>query len=104
MQLYAGSQFSYVKHKIESIDKENYSYSYSLIEGDALSDKIEKISYETKLIASPDGGSIIKSTSHYHTVGDFKIDEEAVKAGKEKASGLFKLVEGYLHANPDAYN
>ncbi|KAL5541893.1 hypothetical protein UlMin_009603 [Ulmus minor] len=99
-----GSQFSYVKHKIESIDKENFTYNYSLIEGDVLSDKIEKISYETKLVASPDGGSIIKSVSHYHTVGDVEIKEEQVKEGKEKASGLFKLIEGYLQANPDAYN
>ena len=93
-----------MKHKIESIDKENFTYNYSLIEGDALSDKIEKISYETKLVASPEGGSIIKSVSHYHTVGDVEIKEEQVKEGKQKASGLFKLIEGYLQANPDAYN
>ncbi|KAL5541898.1 hypothetical protein UlMin_009610 [Ulmus minor] len=99
-----GSQYNYVKHKIESIDKENFTYNYTLIEGDALSDKIEKISYETKLVASPDGGSIIKSTSHYHTIGDVEIKNEHVKEGKEKAAGLFKLIEGYLHANPDAYN
>ncbi|PON61983.1 Bet v I type allergen [Parasponia andersonii] len=99
-----GSQYSYVKHKIESIDKDNFTYRYSVIEGDALSDKIEKISYETKLVASPHGGSIIKSTSKYYTIGDFEINEEEVKAGKEKASGLFKLIEEYLQANPDAFN
>ena len=93
-----------MKHKVESIDEENFVYCYSMIEGDALSDKLEKISYVTKLVASADGGSIIKSTSTYHTVGDLEIKEEHVKAGKEKASGLFKLVEGYLHANPQAYN
>ncbi|PRQ39306.1 putative START-like domain, Bet v I type allergen [Rosa chinensis] len=74
------------------------------VEGDALSDKIEKISYETKLVASSDGGSIIKSTSNYHTKGDVEIKEEHVKAGKEKASHLFKLVEGYLLANPNEYS
>ncbi|KAL5554204.1 hypothetical protein UlMin_041605 [Ulmus minor] len=99
-----GSQFNYVKHQVEGIDKDNFTYRYCLIEGDALSDKIEKISYETKLVASADGGSIIKNTSKYHTVGDVEIKEEHVKEGKEKASGLFKLIEGYLHANPDAYN
>ncbi|KAL6188541.1 hypothetical protein ACLB2K_039933 [Fragaria x ananassa] len=98
-----GSQFGSVTHKIDGIDKENFVYSYSLVEGDALSDKIEKISYETKLVASSDGGSIIKSTSNYHTKGDVEIKEEHVKAGKEKASHLFKLVEGYLLANPNEY-
>ncbi|KAL5542659.1 hypothetical protein UlMin_010369 [Ulmus minor] len=99
-----GSQFNYVKHQVEGIDNDNFTYNYSLIEGDALSEKIEKISYETKLVASADGGSIIKNTSKYHTVGDVDIKEEHVKEGKEKASGLFKLIEGYLRANPDAYN
>ena len=75
-----------------------------MIEGDVLSDILEKISYETKIVASPDGGSILKSTSKYHTKGDQEIKEEQVKAGKEKASGLFKAVEGYLLAHPDLYN
>ncbi|XP_050239867.1 major allergen Pru ar 1-like isoform X6 [Quercus robur] len=99
-----GSQFNYVKHRIDEIDDVNFTYSYSLIEGDALTDIIEKISYEIKLVASPDGGSILKSTSKYHTKGDHEIKEEQIKAGKEKAAGLFKAVEGYLLANPDAYN
>ncbi|KAM1195117.1 hypothetical protein ACFX13_022165 [Malus domestica] len=100
-----GSQLGFVKHRIDGIDKDNFVYSYTLIEGDGLlSDKIEKVAYETKLVASPDGGSIVKSTSHYHAKGDVEIKEEQVKAGKEQASGLFKLVESYLLANPDAYN
>ncbi|CAN6726542.1 unnamed protein product [Malus baccata var. baccata] len=98
-----GSEYSYVKHKVDGIDKDNFLYSYSLIEGDVISDKIEKISYETKLVASG-SGSVIKSTSHYHTKGDVEIKEEHVKAGKERAHGLFKLIENYLVANPDAYN
>ncbi|XP_008223280.1 PREDICTED: major allergen Pru av 1-like [Prunus mume] len=99
-----GSQYSYVKHQIDSIDKENFVYSYSLIEGDAISETIEKVCYEIKLVASADGGSIIKNTSNYHTKGDVEIKEEHVKAGKERASGLFKLIENHLVANPDAYN
>ncbi|XP_021806258.1 major allergen Pru av 1-like [Prunus avium] len=99
-----GSQYSYVKHQIDSIDKENFVYSYSLIEGDAISETIEKVCYEIKLVASADGGSIIKNTSNYHTKGDVDIKEEHVKAGKERASGLFKLIENHLVANPDAYN
>ncbi|ONI28156.1 hypothetical protein PRUPE_1G127100 [Prunus persica] len=99
-----GSQYSYVKHQIDSIDKENFVYGYSLIEGDAISETIEKVCYEIKLVESADGGSIIKNTSNYHTKGDVEIKEEQVKAGKERASGLFKLIENHLVANPDAYN
>ncbi|WP_177332675.1 pathogenesis-related BetVI family protein, partial [Klebsiella quasipneumoniae] len=94
-----GSQYGYVKHRIDSIDEASYSYAYTLIEGDALTDTIEKVSYETKLVASG-SGSIIKSISHYHTKGDIEIKEEHVKAGKEKAHGLFKLIESYLKGHP----
>ncbi|OMO98560.1 hypothetical protein COLO4_13812 [Corchorus olitorius] len=99
-----GSQFKYVKHKIEGIDNENFTYKYSIIEGDALMHTLEKISYETKFVASPDGGSICKSTSKYFTIGDVEIKEEEIKAGKEKALGLYKAVEAYLLANPDVCN
>ncbi|EOY06619.1 Pathogenesis-related protein 10.5 [Theobroma cacao] len=99
-----GSQFKYVKHKVEGIDKENFSYSYSVIEGDALMNTLEKISYETKFAAGPDGGSVCKSTGKYYTIGDTEIKEEQIKAGKERALGMYKAVEAYLLANPDAYN
>ncbi|KAM5568874.1 major strawberry allergen Fra a 1.05 [Rosa sericea] len=100
-----GSQFGSVTHKIDGIDKDNFVYNYSLIEGHVLSDhKIEKVSYETKLLASADGGTVVKSISNYHTIADVEIKEEHVKAGKEKAYQLFKLVEGYLLANPESYN
>ncbi|KAF3957166.1 hypothetical protein CMV_017796 [Castanea mollissima] len=64
-----GSQFKYVKHRIDEVDHANFTYCYSVIEGDALSEVLEKISYEIKIVASPDGGSILKSTSKYHTKG-----------------------------------
>ncbi|WRX20381.1 hypothetical protein QQP08_012868 [Theobroma cacao] len=65
---------------------------------------LEKISYETKFVAGPDGGSVCKSTSKYYTIGDIEIKEEQIKAGKERALGMYKAVEAYLLANPDAYN
>ncbi|XWS44526.1 hypothetical protein CRYUN_Cryun15aG0052700 [Craigia yunnanensis] len=86
-----GSQFNYMKQ------------SSSVIEGDALMNKLEKVTYETKLESSPTGGSICKTTSKYYTIGEFEIKEEGIRAGKEKALGMFKAVEAYLLANLDAY-
>ncbi|KAM1171514.1 hypothetical protein ACFX2G_022224 [Malus domestica] len=97
------STYGYMKKRIDAIDKENFVYKYSMIEGDAISETIEKISYETMLVASSNG-SIIKRTCHYHTKGDVEIKEEHLKAGKEKASHLLKLVENYLLEHQDAYN
>ncbi|KAH7513424.1 hypothetical protein FEM48_Zijuj12G0198400 [Ziziphus jujuba var. spinosa] len=98
------SQFKHVVHQIDAVDSENFTYSYSVIEGDVLGDLLEKISYDTKIVAGPNGGSIVKNTSTYYIKGDNQLSEEQVKEGKEKASGLFKAVEAYLVANPDAYN
>ncbi|KAK4857198.1 hypothetical protein QYF36_025584 [Acer negundo] len=100
-----GNQFKYVKHKVDAVDKENLRYGYSVIEGDALmNNALEKIVYETKVSPSPSGGgSICKNTSKYYTIGEFEIQEEQIKAGKDKASALYKAIEAYLLANPDAY-
>lgn len=92
-----------MKHRIDALDEENLSYSYTLIEGDPLMDKLEKISYETKLESGPDGGTKGKSGSTYYTKPGVEIKEEEIKAGKDKAAGLLKAVEGYLLANPDVY-
>ncbi|KAF5737018.1 Pathogenesis-related protein 10.5 [Tripterygium wilfordii] len=102
---YAGAdnQATYVKYKIELVDQETFSYNYSIIEGDVLRGALEKISSENKIVASADGGSIWKSTITYHTKGDIVIPEDKLNEAKEKATAMFKAVEAYLLANPDAY-
>ncbi|KAK5840682.1 hypothetical protein PVK06_009585 [Gossypium arboreum] len=86
-----------------STRQRKFLYIYSVTEGDALMNKLEKITYETKLEASPHGGSICKTTCKYYTIGDFELKEEGIKAGKEKAYGIFKAIEAYLLTNPNAY-
>ncbi|KAF8041656.1 hypothetical protein BT93_A0298 [Corymbia citriodora subsp. variegata] len=98
-----GGPYKAAKHKVEALDKENFTYCYSIIEGEMLGTTFEKISYEVKITASPEGGSVLKSTSRYFTIGEVNITEEEIKAGKEKASAMVKAVEAYLVANPDAY-
>ncbi|XP_055822289.1 major allergen Pru ar 1-like [Solanum dulcamara] len=97
-----GSQFKNMKQRVDGIDKENYTYKYTIIEGDVLMDVLESISYNIKIEPYENGGSICKNTSTYHTKGDVQIKEDDIKAGKEKAAGLFKAIEAYLLANPDA--
>ncbi|KAK9286366.1 hypothetical protein L1049_014760 [Liquidambar formosana] len=92
-----------LKHRIDALDKENMIYNYTMIEGDTLPDKIESISYETKFEATADGRTICKSVSKHYAKAGVEIKEEEIKAGKEKATGMFKAVEAYLLANPDAY-
>lgn len=92
-----------MKHRIDVLDEAAMTYSYTLIEGDPLMDKLEKVTYETKMEASEDGGTKGKSGSTYYTKPGVEIKEEEIKAGKDKAAGLLKAVEAYLLANPEIY-
>ncbi|KAD5803179.1 hypothetical protein R6Q59_024564 [Mikania micrantha] len=93
----------WVKHQIDELDEKTLTYKYTLIEGEGISDKIEKVSYDIKFDGSADGGTISKMITTIYTCGDFEIKEEELKAGKEKVLGLYKVVEAYLINNPQAY-
>ncbi|CBI22930.3 hypothetical protein VitviT2T_006069 [Vitis vinifera] len=95
------SDCEYLKYKINAVDKEKLECRYTLIEGGVLGDQLESIVYEMKFEESGDGGCICKTRSEYHTKGEFEIKEESIREGKEKAMGVYKLVEAYLLANPD---
>lgn len=99
----AGSQVKCIKNRIDELDLENFSYKYSLIEGDGLLNKLDKITYDVKFEPTPDGGSKNKMSSTYYTKGDMVLTEDEIKEGKEKALGMYKIVEAYLLQNPDAY-
>ncbi|XP_041006041.1 major allergen Pru ar 1-like [Juglans microcarpa x Juglans regia] len=98
-----GTDIKYVKHRIDEVDEEKLTYSYTLIEGDDLLDKIKSVSYEIKFEATPDGGCKGTNVSKYHPKPGVQIDEDEVKAGKQKAMAVYKAVEAYLLANPEAY-
>ncbi|KAF8387771.1 hypothetical protein HHK36_026426 [Tetracentron sinense] len=98
-----GSHFKYMKHRIDKLDKENFVCKYTLIEGDILGENLKSIAYEVTFEAYGDGGCIFKMLSEYHTEDDVEYKEEDIEFGKEKAMGMYKVMEAYLLANPDAY-
>ncbi|XP_010245449.1 PREDICTED: major allergen Pru ar 1-like [Nelumbo nucifera] len=98
-----GGHFKFLKHRIDSLDKENYFCKYTLIEGDVLGDKLKWIVYEVKFEACGDGGAVCKMRSEYHTAEGVELKEEEIKQGKEKAMGMYKVVEAYLTENPHVY-
>ncbi|KAL3506028.1 hypothetical protein ACH5RR_031410 [Cinchona calisaya] len=102
-QINLGKTLSYLKYHIDELDEETYTYNYTLIEGDALSDKLEKITYEVNFEPTSNGGTISKMTGKYYPKGDYVINEAEVKVGKEKASAIYKAVEAFLLQNPEAY-
>ncbi|CAK8563739.1 unnamed protein product [Lathyrus sativus] len=97
------SPFKYLKQKIDVLNKENLICKYTMIEGDPLGDKLESITYEVKFEARNDGGCVCKMASSYKTIGDFDVNEEDVKEGRESTIGIYKVVESYLLENPQVY-
>ncbi|XP_060215447.1 major strawberry allergen Fra a 1-3-like [Lycium barbarum] len=97
-----GSPFEFVKHRIDELDKENMVCIYTMIEGDALGEKLDSISYEIKFEES-NQGCICKMTTNYHGIGEFVVKEEDIKAGKDSAIGIYKTVEAHLIQNPNLY-
>jgi hypothetical protein len=51
-----GSQFSTVKNRIDELNEKTYFYKYTVIEGDALADKLELIVHEVQFEATAEGG------------------------------------------------
>ncbi|KAK2645110.1 hypothetical protein Ddye_020342 [Dipteronia dyeriana] len=98
-----GSPVKYLKHRIESIDKDNLVCKYSLIEGDAITGKIDIALYIVKFEASSDGGCVIKTSTEVHVKDGQDVDEATIKAGQEQEIGYYKIVETHLLANPDVY-
>ncbi|KAL2230143.1 major allergen Pru ar 1-like [Sesamum indicum] len=97
-----GSQYKSVKHRVDALDTENLTHSYSIVEGDALMGGLESITYHVKIVPTEDGGCICKNRSIYQAKGGFELTEEKIKEGKEKAMAMFKAIEAYLQANPEA--
>ncbi|XP_010064214.2 major allergen Pru av 1 [Eucalyptus grandis] len=98
-----GNPYKTVKLKVEALDKENFTYCYSIIEDEMLGTTFEKVTYEVKINALPLGGSMLKCTNSYFTNCEVDVTEEEINARKETVSLMYKTIEAYLLANPDAY-
>ncbi|KAF3432412.1 hypothetical protein FNV43_RR27152 [Rhamnella rubrinervis] len=100
----AGNPVKYLVHQTDAVDSQNLTYSYTVPEGDVLRDVLDKYCYDIKFEASQDGGSVVKSKITYYTKAGVEISEDQLRIGEDKVAGLYKAVEAYLVANPDAYN
>ncbi|GER30558.1 sal m 1 allergen [Striga asiatica] len=97
------SPFNYAKHRIDAIDEHNCTCKYTFIEGDALMDKLDQITYQVKFEPYGYGGCVCRITSEYYTKDNVEIKEEDIEHGKDRAIGMYEVVEAYLLAHPHAY-
>ncbi|KDP36249.1 hypothetical protein JCGZ_09814 [Jatropha curcas] len=106
-----GSPSPHVITTVDLLDRENFTFHYSLIGGHpALIDTsiIEKMSFQLKFEATPNGGTIATRSGKSYTINGVEVNEEEVRAGLEQNTQvfyeIFKAYEAYALANPDAYN
>ncbi|RWR80989.1 major pollen allergen Bet v 1-F/I [Cinnamomum micranthum f. kanehirae] len=95
--------FSYWKDRVDAVDDENRMFKYSVIEGGLIGKKVKSTSFELKFEARADGGSICKLNGEYETIEDILPTEAEAKEMMGSMVAMFKAIEGYLVANPDAY-
>ncbi|XP_010551083.1 PREDICTED: major pollen allergen Car b 1-like [Tarenaya hassleriana] len=102
-----GFPYKNSKSRVESLDVENLEYKYSVVEGDPLNDKCEKITTELKFLQGTDGGSVIKIKTDFYSIsssGAADLNDEEMEEAREKGLAGFKAVEAYLLANPSVCN
>ncbi|XP_077214239.1 major allergen Pru ar 1-like [Tasmannia lanceolata] len=95
--------YNYVKERVDILDKENFEYKYTVIEGEDVGTKLISIVYHIKFEAAEDGGCIIKTSGEYNTMEGVEYSEEEIDFGRNGLMGMYKIVEAYVLANPDAY-
>ncbi|KAL1807401.1 hypothetical protein ACET3Z_024391 [Daucus carota] len=93
------SPYNTMKQKIDAIDKEALTYSYSVIDGDILLGFIDSINNHVVFVPKADGGCTVKNTIIFNTKGDAVVPEESIKYATETNNAIFKAVEAYLTAN-----
>lgn len=98
-----GGDYKQVKHRIDALDKDNFTSKYTLYDGDGILTLAEKWVYDVKFEASGNGGCAYKFTVEVYVKDGEELKEEYVKDAEEKASGLYKVLEAHLVANPDLY-
>ncbi|PKI56720.1 pathogenesis-related protein STH-21-like [Punica granatum] len=97
------SPMKYMKHRIDALDKERFMCKYTLIETDPFMDKLEYVTYEVKFEPYGLRGCLCRLTSEYKAKEGTVIKEEDIEHGKDRAIGMYEVVEAYLMAHPHAY-
>ncbi|KDP35160.1 hypothetical protein JCGZ_10694 [Jatropha curcas] len=97
-----GSGLKYVRDRIDKIDPQNFVYHMTTLGGEPWPETLDKVCYELKIEASPDGGSVYSGVMKLYSKGNAKIPDETIKAEEGKTLGIIKAMEQSILANPEA--
>ncbi|KAF8683848.1 hypothetical protein HU200_044787 [Digitaria exilis] len=96
--------FSFVKEKLEFLDVDKCESKTALVEGGGLGVALESATTHIKVEPAAGGGSLVKVNATYKPLPGVPMKDEEVAKAKESVTAIFKAAEGFLVANPDAYN
>ncbi|KAK1291868.1 Major pollen allergen Bet v 1-D/H [Acorus calamus] len=97
------TDYKHLTDRVDVYDATNHIFKHSVVEGGLIGTKLKSCGFEVKVEAA-EGGCLIKMKVEYDSIeGGFPTKEEAEKIIGEVV-GMTKAVEGYLLANPGAYN
>ncbi|KAI3512284.1 hypothetical protein L1887_19599 [Cichorium endivia] len=98
-----GIPFTSGKSKLDVVDSNNFSISYTIFEGDVLMGQLDSTTHHVKFTPTADGGCVYKQTIVYNCKGETPLAEEYLNIAKEGFKKTFKAIEGFIHANPHTY-
>jgi hypothetical protein len=96
--------FSFMKEKLEFLDLDKCECKSAVVEGGGIGVAIESATSHIKVEPAAGGGSVVKVESTYKPLPGGVMKDDDVAKAKESVTAIFKAAEGYLVANPDAYN
>ncbi|XP_044961458.1 pathogenesis-related protein 1-like [Hordeum vulgare subsp. vulgare] len=95
--------FNLMKERLDFIDVDKCECKSTLIEGGGIGTTIDTATSHIKVELAANGGSVMKVESTYKLLPGVEVNDEITMA-KDSVTAIFKAVEAYLIANPDAYN
>ncbi|KAF7813499.1 putative START-like domain, Bet v I type allergen [Senna tora] len=85
--------------EVEGVDEENFAYKYSIVQGSDFPEKVEKKTFEIKMLEAPDGGNVGKVTASIFYKGNVPPTDQELQPGEDYGFAVFKDIEAFLIAN-----
>ncbi|KAL1832571.1 hypothetical protein ACET3Z_002222 [Daucus carota] len=88
-----------MKQKIIIMDEEAMTYSYIVIGGDILPEKVESVTNHFTVVPTDDGGCVVKLSVVFTPVAGEMVPEEYIKESIAQSFQVFKATEAYIQAD-----
>ncbi|KAM3755141.1 hypothetical protein ACB098_02G018000 [Castanea mollissima] len=89
----------------DGVEQENYECHYNVVGGDPNNDTVRNVSYNSKIVTTPDGGYSSSTSSYSSSISSYS-SYSSTSTGKHQVNAKgkegFKAIKNHPH--PHAYN